>query len=153
MNNRTKKMLAQAYEAGQASKPEPNKVYERGNARAHLEARRKKRATPGQSKYHYIKINGVRYARELVEAAREAVEGVGDGRISQADAEMLLEQVKDDGTYTDVEKNTVKYIRENFTWTDAADDWFRTEIRRWAAERGRKKKEQITIDNVETRAY
>lgn len=43
-------MLVQAYEAGQASKPDPDKVYERGNARAHLKARHEKRATFGQSK-------------------------------------------------------------------------------------------------------
>lgn len=88
---------------------------------------------------YYIQIDGKKYDRGLVEAAREAVEGAGDGRISQADAEKLLEQVKDGNSYTDVEKDTVKYIRENFTWTDAADEWFRTEVRRWAAERGAKK--------------
>ena len=36
-------------------------------------------------------------------------------------------------TYTDVEKRTMAYIRGNFRWTDAADEWFRTEIRKWAA--------------------
>lgn len=82
---------------------------------------------------YYIQIDGKKYDRGLVEAAREAVEGAGDGRISRDDAQKLLEQVKDGNTYTDIEKDTVKYIREHFTWTDAADEWFRTEVRRWAA--------------------
>ena len=82
---------------------------------------------------YYIQIDGKKYDRGLVEAAREAVEGAGDGRISRDDAQKLLEQVKDGNTYTDIEKDTVRYIREHFTWTDAADEWFRTEVRRWAA--------------------
>ncbi len=41
--------------------------------------------------------------------------------------------VKDGNDYTDVEKDTVEYIRDNFKWTEEADAWFRTEIRKWAA--------------------
>jgi hypothetical protein len=29
----------------------------------------------------------------------------------------------------------MSYIRENFNWTDSADEWFRTEVRKWAAEK------------------
>ena len=71
--------------------------------------------------------------------ARTAVEGAGDGRISQADAEKLLAEVKDGNKYTAIEKDTVRYLRDNFAWTDAADEWFRKEVRKWAAERGAKK--------------
>ena len=48
-------------------------------------------------------------------------------------AKLSGEAVKDGASYTDIEKDTMSYIRENFKWTDAADDWFRTEIRKWAA--------------------
>ena len=96
---------------------------------------------------YYIQIDGKKYDRQLVEAAREAVEGAGDGRISKADAAKLLEQVKDGDKYTDIEKATVKYIRENFKWTEQSDEWFRTEIRRWAAERGHSKKEDEGDDD------
>jgi len=82
---------------------------------------------------YYKTINGVKYDGELIEAAELAVKGAGDGRISLADAKVLLEKVKDGNTYTDVEKQTMEYIRENFKWTDEADEWFRTEIRKWAA--------------------
>lgn len=82
---------------------------------------------------YYREIDGKKYDRSLLETAEELVEGAGDGRLSKADAEQLLAKVKDGDSYTDIEKDTVKYIRENFKWTDAADEWFRTEIRKWAA--------------------
>ena len=59
--------------------------------------------------------------------------GKGDGRISLADAQRLIGAVTDGGRYTDVEKETMAYIRENYKFTDEADSWFREEIRRFAA--------------------
>ncbi len=82
---------------------------------------------------YYKTIDGVKYDAELLEAAEKAVAGRGDGRISLEDAQDLLEKVKDGDTYTDVEKATMAYIRDNFKWTEQADEWFRTEIRKWAA--------------------
>jgi len=82
---------------------------------------------------YYKVIDGVKYDRGLLEAADTAIEGRGDNRISIEDAKMLFEKVVDGDTYTDIEKDTVKYIRENYNWTEAADEWFRTEIRKWAA--------------------
>ena len=82
---------------------------------------------------YYKEIDGKKYDRELLELAEKLTKGQGDGRLSKSDADRLLEAVKDGNSYTDVEKDTVKYIRENFSWTDAADEYFRTEIRKWAA--------------------
>lgn len=82
---------------------------------------------------YYKTIDGKKYDGELLEAAEKAVAGRGDGRISMEDAKMLLEKVKDGDTYTDIEKDTIAYIRDNFKWTEEADEWFRTEIRKWAA--------------------
>ncbi len=82
---------------------------------------------------YYKTIDGVKYDRAILDFADGATEGAGDGRISKGDAAQLLELVKDGNAYTDVEKATVKYVRENYKWTDAADEWFRTEIRKWAA--------------------
>ena len=81
---------------------------------------------------YYKVIDGKKYDKELLEAAEEAVKGQNDGRISTEDAKKLYEKVKDGDSYTDIEKATVKYIRENFKWTDKADKWFRDEIRTWA---------------------
>lgn len=82
---------------------------------------------------YYKTIDGVKMDAELIELAEKAVAGAGDGRISVKDASVLLEGVKDGDTYTDVEKDTIKYIRDNFKWTEEADSWFRTEIAKWAA--------------------
>ena len=82
---------------------------------------------------YYKTIDGVKYDGEIIELAEKLTAGRGDGRLSVEDAGHLLEAVKDGGTYTDIEKNTMSYVRENFNWTEAADEWFRTEIRKWAA--------------------
>ncbi|MEM9068825.1 MAG: hypothetical protein AAGE52_09980 [Myxococcota bacterium] len=90
---------------------------------------------------YYKEIDGKKYDAGLIEAAEKAIAGRGDGRISQEDAEMLLKKVKDGDAYTDIEKDTVAYIREKMKWTESADNWFRDEIRKWAAEKGQKTKE------------
>jgi hypothetical protein len=82
---------------------------------------------------YYLEIDGTKYDRKMIEQADRAVAGAGDGRISLDDAKSLLALAKDANAYTDVEKNTMKHIRDSYQFTDAADDWFRTEIRKWAA--------------------
>ena len=84
---------------------------------------------------YYKVIDGKKYDRELLEAADKAVAGRGDGRISLEDAKDLLNKVKDGNSYTDIEKDTMAYVRDNYKWTDEADTWFRTEIRKWAADK------------------
>ncbi len=82
---------------------------------------------------YYRTVKGRKYDKHLLELAEEFVSGKGDGRISLADAKKLITAVKDGNDYTDIEKRTVEYIRTNFSFTDSADSWFRTEIRKWAA--------------------
>lgn len=82
---------------------------------------------------YYKTINGKKYDGELLNLADESVKGAGDGRISVADAKKLYEAVIDGNVYSDVEKDTVEYIRDNYKWTEEGDAWFRTEIRKWAA--------------------
>ena len=82
---------------------------------------------------YYKTIDGNKYDGELIELADKLTSGAGDGRLSKEDAGQVLEAVKDGDSYTDIEKATVKYLRENYKWTEAADEWFRTEIRKWAA--------------------
>lgn len=69
----------------------------------------------------------------LIEIAQNATSGVGDGRISLKDAENIFATVRDGNIYTDIEKATIAYIRKNFNWTEAADDWFRNQISSWRA--------------------
>jgi hypothetical protein len=82
---------------------------------------------------YYKTINGEKYDAELLELADKAVAGVGDGRISLKDAQSLLAAVKDGDSYTDIEKATIKYIRDNYKWTEESDTWFRSQIAKWAA--------------------
>jgi nucleoid-associated protein YgaU len=77
---------------------------------------------------YYRKIKGKNYDRALLEVAESAVSGKGDNRISLRDAQRIVKKVKDGGAYTDVEKRTVKYIRDKFKFTGEADKWFRAEI-------------------------
>ncbi len=82
---------------------------------------------------YYKTIDGKKYDGELIELADKLTSGGGDGRISMADAEKIYEAVKDGNSYTDIEKDTVAYLRDNYKWTDAADEWFRAEVRKWAS--------------------
>ena len=83
---------------------------------------------------YYKTIYGIKYDGQLIELADKLTNNkAANNPISKADAGELLESVKDGATYSDIEKATVAYIREEYTWTDAADEWFRDEIRKWAA--------------------
>jgi hypothetical protein len=81
---------------------------------------------------YYKTVNGKKLDGHLIDMADGAISGVGDGRISLADAQKMLASVKDSGVYTDVEKKTMEHIRDNYQWTEAADSWFRSEIAKWA---------------------
>lgn len=71
---------------------------------------------------------------KLLSLAKEAVKT--GGVISMAEAQKLLSAVKDGGKYTDTEKTTMAHVREHFKWTPEADEWFRAEVRKWAASVG-----------------
>ncbi len=81
---------------------------------------------------YYKVIEGKKMDGHLLDLAIKVVKGQGDGRISKLEGGVLLQAVTDGGVYTDVEKDTVDYIRHNFKWTEGADDWFRTQISIWA---------------------
>jgi len=81
---------------------------------------------------YYVTIDGKKLDKRLLMLAENAVEGQGDGRISNADAQRIIDAVKDGNIYTEVEKDTVEYIRDNFKWTESADSWFRGEIASWS---------------------
>lgn len=71
---------------------------------------------------------------KLLTLAKEAVKT--GGVISMAEAKTLFSAVKDGGKYTETEKTTMAHVREHFKWTPEADEWFRTEVRKWAASVG-----------------
>jgi hypothetical protein len=84
---------------------------------------------------YYKTIDGKKMDGNLLEMAEDAIAGIGDGRISKKDAEAMIKSVMDAGDYTDIEKDTMEYIRDNFKWTEGADEWFRSQIASWAAKK------------------
>ncbi len=82
---------------------------------------------------YYKKINGKSYDRGLLDLADGSIKGKGDGRISINDAKKLFKKIKDSNEYTDIEKRTVQYIRDNYQFTKEADSYFRAEVRKWAS--------------------
>jgi len=69
---------------------------------------------------YYEIINDVKYDKELLDKARELITGRGDGRISEEDAKILVEETKDGNKVTEIEKQTLQYIMENFNCTEPA---------------------------------
>merc|ERR1711972_138288 len=75
-----------------------------------------------------VKVGGKNLDKVIYDAARLAIKGKGDGKISVADTKMLVKAVRPtkDGrsSYDKLEKDTVAYVRANFTFTPAADKAF-----------------------------
>ena len=88
---------------------------------------------------YYTVIRGKKYDRRMLELAEGLTSGRGDGRISINDAKNLLRVVKDSNNYSATEKQTMEYIRRHFKFTKEGDEFFRSEIRKWAAGKGKKK--------------
>tara|TARA_B100001094_G_C18124531_1_gene768727 strand:- start:171 stop:419 length:249 start_codon:yes stop_codon:yes gene_type:complete len=70
-------------------------------------------------KYYEI-INNVKYDKQLLDKAKELITGKGDGRISEDDAKILIELSEDGYKVTDIEKQTLQYIIDNFNCTEPA---------------------------------
>ena len=89
---------------------------------------------------HYRQIDGNKYSAALLNAADDMMAGQGDGRIGLDDAEKLFAMLENDHKYTDLEKDTLSYIRNsgNYKFTEGADAYLRGAIRSWAAVRGHK---------------
>lgn len=81
---------------------------------------------------YYRTINGKQYDRELLEIVEKAAKR-SKAPLGKNVAKTLFEAIVDGNEYTDVEKRTVKYIRDTFKFTEESDEYLRTEIRKWAA--------------------
>merc|ERR1711871_802152 len=63
--------------------------------------------------------------------------GKGVKRVAKAKADKLLDEMREDGKYSDAEKAAYQYIKENYIFTDAGYELLWTGLRDWALERGR----------------
>jgi len=85
-------------------------------------------------------IDGKKYDKELLRVAAELTEKKEE--ITIEGSKQLFTQISDYDDYTQIEKQTVAYIRKNYKFTPEANKWLRTEIRRWAQVRTRN--EEVT---------
>jgi hypothetical protein len=76
----------------------------------------------------YVTIDGEKYEKELLDLAKEYTTGKGESRISKEEVEGLFKSALDGRGVTETEMNTLKYIRANFTFTDAAAAMFDEKI-------------------------
>ncbi len=81
---------------------------------------------------YYRTIKGKQYDREILEIVEKASKR-SKAPLNKNIAKSIFEAIKDGGDYTDIEKRTLKYIRDNFKFAPDADEYLRTEIRKWAA--------------------
>merc|ERR1719436_1133620 len=91
-----------------------------------------------------VKVGGKNLDKVIYDAARLAIKGKGDGRISVADTKMLVKAIRPtkDGRsdYNKLEKDTVAYVRAHFDFTKAADKAFRKAIAKLAAGQAKRTK-------------
>ena len=74
-------------------------------------------------KSYYQYIDGVRYDRGLIEAAKEATKGQGEYQISFDEIRELYRLAEDGPRITDTERRTLHYISKNFQLTNKAEEW------------------------------
>lgn len=68
----------------------------------------------------YKSIDGVQYEKELLDLAEKHTTGKGEGNLSKDEVADLFASANDGAGVTDTEKLTLEYIRNNFSFTDAA---------------------------------
>ena len=97
----------------------------------------KEKITPETKKENSVFeiIDGKKYDKELLRVATELTEKKEE--ITIEGSKQLFTQISDYDDYTQIEKQTVAYIRKNYKFTPEANKWLRTEIRRWAQVRTR----------------
>ena len=72
----------------------------------------------------YTTIDGIKYEKELLDLAEKHTTGRGESKISADEAVELIASAKDGGRITEIEKNTLVYIRKHYQFTFAAAQYF-----------------------------
>ena len=76
------------------------------------------------SSSYYQQIDGIKYDRSALNAAKLAVQGRGDGRVSLDDAEKLVAEMVDGPGVTKIEFRTAFKILADFNFTPEAQGFF-----------------------------
>merc|ERR1711957_798387 len=77
---------------------------------------------------HTIKVDGKKYDKEMILAARRATRGAKNVLVSMSDAKQIYEAARPSGnaTYDEIEKATMAYIRKAYKFTPEADKLLRS---------------------------
>ncbi|MBL0128293.1 MAG: hypothetical protein IPP83_12775 [Flavobacteriales bacterium] len=70
---------------------------------------------------------------KMMKLVEDATANTVDKTVTLETAKLIFAEARDGGKYTEVEKNTIAHIRSNHTWSKEADEWYHTEVRKWAA--------------------
>lgn len=97
---------------------------------------------------YYRTIRGRTYDRELLEIVEKATKRT-KSPLSKSVARSLFQALSDGGKYTDIEKRTIQYIRSHFSFAKEADEFLRTEVRKWAAENSKSGKKRYPSSKEE----
>ena len=97
-----------------------------------------KELIPGSKDEDVFKIiDGKKYDNGLLNIAAELTEKVEE--ITIEGSKQLLSKISDYDDYTQIEKQTIAYIRKNYKFTSEANQWLRKEIKKWTTKtRGEK---------------
>lgn len=131
--NRAARALAQLRNAPKGGKKRPTSRHGpamRGDMQAQRDSRRFMSSGPAAT--YYEQLHGLKYDAACLAAAREAVAGRGDGRVSKADAEIILATLTDGprtnnasgNSITEVEYRTAFRVLHEFNWTSEARKMF-----------------------------
>ena len=98
-----------------------------------------KRATIGKKgEQPTLTIDGKKYDRELMNLVMDITKD--KNQINLKDTKKIFPKINDYNDYTRIEKQTVAYIRKKYKFTNEANKWLRTEIRREASTRVKDKR-------------
>ena len=98
-----------------------------------------KRATIGKKgEQPTLTIDGKKYDRELMNLVMDITKD--KNQINLKDTKKIFPKINDYNDYTKIEKQTVAYIRKKYKFTNEANKWLRTEIRREASTRVKDKR-------------
>jgi len=98
-----------------------------------MASKRKRGDSEGKKKATYKTISGVKYDRGMLDTVEAATDD--KDRLDIADCKKLFVEIIDGNKYTDIEKTTMKYIREHYKFETDADQWIRKAIASWAAKK------------------
>ena len=91
----------------------------------------------------YKTIDGIKYEKELLDLATQHTTGKGEGKLSKDEVADLFNSANDGKGITDTEQRTLKYIRNNYEFTDAAAKDFDAEFEKIASKKTPEKKSTV----------